>query len=88
MAQAGNLFALQLHARMQIDHIVDRLVRERFVGIVGPHGTQYVRNFLWRSERVQAMPYHLEERAVNVQLWRASRCHTTGVALLMSKVAP
>lgn len=86
MTQAGDQLALQLAAWMQIDRVVDRLVRDRFVGVVGPHGSQYVRNLLRRPECVQALPYNLEERAIDVELGRAPRCDTTRVTLLVGQV--
>jgi hypothetical protein len=44
VAQAGDQFALEFAGRVQADRVADRLVRDRFVGVVGLHGTQYVRN--------------------------------------------
>jgi hypothetical protein len=86
MAQAGYQFALEFAARMQVDRAVDRLMRERFVRVVGPHGSQYVRNLLRRPERVQTLPDNLEERAIDVELGRAPRCDMSGITLLVRQV--
>src|SRR5471032_318723 len=64
MTQASDQLALEFAARMQIDRVVDRLVRDRFVGVVGPHDAQYVRNLLRRPELLQKMPDHHEEHTV------------------------
>jgi hypothetical protein len=52
VTQAGDQFALEFTTRVQVDRVVDRLVRDRFVGVVGPHATQYVRNLLRRQIRM------------------------------------
>jgi len=86
MAQACNQFALEFAARVQIDCVVDRLMRDRFFGVVGPHGSQYVRNLLRRPERFQTLPYNLEKRTIDVELGRAPWRNTPGVTLLMREV--
>lgn len=62
MPQKGDQFALEFAARVQVDRVVDRLMRDRFVRFVGPHGVQYVHNLLRRLARFQKLPYHMEER--------------------------
>jgi hypothetical protein len=86
VAQAGDQFALEFAAWMQLDRIINRLVRDRFVGVVRPHGTQYVGNLLRRPEFLQVVPYYLEERTINVKLGRAARRDAPRAALQVSKV--
>lgn len=86
MTQAGDQFAFEFATLVQVDRVVDRLMRDRFVGIVGPHGWQYVRNLLRLPERVQTLPNNLEERRIDVELGHAPRCDTTGVTLLVRQV--
>jgi hypothetical protein len=87
VAQAGDQFALEFAARKQVDRVINRLVRDRFVGVVGPHGTQYVRNLLRRPEFLQVVPYYLEERTINVKLGRAARRDAPGAALQVARFA-
>ncbi len=81
VAQAGDELALELAARVQVDRLVDRLVRDRFVGVVGPHGSQYVRNLLRRPEFFQIVPHHLKKCAVRMALACATRRYTSCVTL-------
>ena len=67
VAQAGDQLAFEFATRVQIDRVADRLVRDRFVRVVGPHGTQYVRNLLGRPEFLQIVPHHLEKRAIGME---------------------
>jgi len=71
---------------VQVNRVVDRLVRDRFFGVIGPHGAQYVRNLLRRPELLQIVPYYLKKRAVRMELERTARRHTPRVALQVSRV--
>jgi hypothetical protein len=53
MAQAGDVLALELAAWVQADRVADRLVGDRFFGVVGPHGRQYVRNLRGKPALLQ-----------------------------------
>lgn len=86
MGKAGNQFALEFVTRVQVDLVVNRLVRDRFFGVIGPHGSQYVRNLLRRPELFEVSPDHLKERAIDVELGRPTRCDTPSIALLVSEV--
>lgn len=60
VAQAGDQFALEFAARVQIDCVVDRLVIDRFVGDSGQHGAQYVRNLLRQPDFFQTVSHFLK----------------------------
>lgn len=66
---------------MEVDRIVDSLVRDRFIGVVGLHEAQYVRHLLWRPARAQILAHDLTERAIGIEFRRSARCDKPGVTV-------
>jgi hypothetical protein len=51
VAKAGDQFAFELAARMQVDGVVDGLVGHRFLRVVGPKDPEFARYLLRRPEK-------------------------------------
>ncbi len=70
--QTGDEFLAQLAARHRVDAVVDGLVRDAAIQIVGPHALECAGNLGRRPALQQEVVHHAEEHAVFGQLGVAS----------------
>jgi hypothetical protein len=62
--QTGDEFLAQLAARHRVDAVVDGLVRDAAIQIVGPHALECAGNLGRRPALQQEVVHHAEEHAV------------------------
>jgi hypothetical protein len=85
MPQAGDQFALEFTKRMQVDRIIDCLVRDSFLESLG-HMRRSMFAICCGDQSCFRLPYSLKKRPIDIGLGRMARCDTPSVTLLVSKV--